>query len=221
MWPCPGSCIKAWVIFIRRKWMRIRMRNKILVIYINAAFLSSCVWVTFSGVMQMLCPLWVSADLLQKPRLLKSLTCYLDKLSISLYPSLEKFEEDLLLLLNMDRLNQVGFISKPRVVSQKWTSIKVCDLVVNTDSFTLSPWLCVCGVCIPFWCHSGFLTQSIDRCPAMQWHPIQFPMVCVLCFWDWCRPTSPLPTAIMDYGWLSEIAKSYSVYSDWFFVSHC
>ncbi|XP_072569481.1 nephrocystin-4 isoform X1 [Paramormyrops kingsleyae] len=49
-----------------------------------------------------------SADLLQKPRLLKSLICYLDKLSISLYPSLEKFEEDLLLLLNMDRLNQRG-----------------------------------------------------------------------------------------------------------------
>ncbi|XP_048873237.1 nephrocystin-4 isoform X2 [Brienomyrus brachyistius] len=49
-----------------------------------------------------------SADVLQKPRLLKSLTCYLDKLSISLYPSLEKFEEDLLLLLNMDRLNQRG-----------------------------------------------------------------------------------------------------------------
>ncbi|XP_062449132.1 nephrocystin-4 isoform X3 [Rhea pennata] len=43
-------------------------------------------------------------DCFLKPRLMKSVTCYLDKLSIHLYPSLEKFEEELLELLNNDRL---------------------------------------------------------------------------------------------------------------------
>ncbi|NXG39422.1 NPHP4 protein, partial [Dromaius novaehollandiae] len=43
-------------------------------------------------------------DCFLKPRLMKSVTCYLDKLSIHLYPSLEEFEEELLDLLNSDRL---------------------------------------------------------------------------------------------------------------------
>nr|XP_013806116.1 PREDICTED: nephrocystin-4 [Apteryx mantelli mantelli] len=43
-------------------------------------------------------------DCFLKPRLMKPVTCYLDKLSIHLYPSLEKFEEELLDLLNDDRL---------------------------------------------------------------------------------------------------------------------
>ncbi|XP_074874264.1 nephrocystin-4 isoform X2 [Carettochelys insculpta] len=43
-------------------------------------------------------------DFLRKPHLMKSVTWYLDKLSINLYPSLEKFEEELLDLLNSDRL---------------------------------------------------------------------------------------------------------------------
>ncbi|KAJ8386877.1 hypothetical protein AAFF_G00165780 [Aldrovandia affinis] len=47
-----------------------------------------------------------TADSLRKPRLLKSFTCYLDKLSLTLYPSLEKFEEELLQLLNADHLNR-------------------------------------------------------------------------------------------------------------------
>ncbi|KAK1159555.1 nephrocystin-4 isoform X1 [Acipenser oxyrinchus oxyrinchus] len=45
-------------------------------------------------------------DCLQKPRLFKTITCYLDKVSLSLYPSLERFEEELLELLNTDRLNR-------------------------------------------------------------------------------------------------------------------
>uniref|UniRef100_A0A8D0CLF8 Nephrocystin 4 n=1 Tax=Scleropages formosus TaxID=113540 RepID=A0A8D0CLF8_SCLFO len=47
----------------------------------------------------------ITADALRKPRLLKTFTCSLDKLSIVLHPSLEKFEEELLQLLNSDRLN--------------------------------------------------------------------------------------------------------------------
>ncbi|KAL4646096.1 nephrocystin-4 isoform X2 [Arapaima gigas] len=48
----------------------------------------------------------ITADALRKPRLLKSFTCHLDKLSVVLHPSLEKFEEQLLQLLNADRLSQ-------------------------------------------------------------------------------------------------------------------
>uniref|UniRef100_A0A674KDK2 Nephrocystin 4 n=1 Tax=Terrapene triunguis TaxID=2587831 RepID=A0A674KDK2_9SAUR len=43
-------------------------------------------------------------DFFRKPHLMKSVTWYLDKLSINLYPSLEKFEEELLDLLNSERL---------------------------------------------------------------------------------------------------------------------
>ncbi|XP_035200703.1 nephrocystin-4 [Oxyura jamaicensis] len=49
-----------------------------------------------------------TSDCFLKPRLMKSVTCYLDKLSIRLYPSLEKFEEELLELLNSDRLLKVS-----------------------------------------------------------------------------------------------------------------
>ncbi|XP_066493528.1 nephrocystin-4 [Tiliqua scincoides] len=44
-------------------------------------------------------------DFLQKPRLMKTITWYLEKLSIHLYPSLEKFEEELLDLLRNDQDN--------------------------------------------------------------------------------------------------------------------
>ncbi|XP_075762563.1 nephrocystin-4 isoform X2 [Pelodiscus sinensis] len=43
-------------------------------------------------------------DFFRKPHLMKSVTWHVDKLSIHLYPSLEKFEEELLDSLNCDRL---------------------------------------------------------------------------------------------------------------------
>ncbi|MGH0143729.1 UNVERIFIED_CONTAM: hypothetical protein FKN15_000794, partial [Acipenser sinensis] len=54
----------------------------------------------------LLVSLLIVVDCLQKPRLFKTVTCYLDKVSLSLYPSLERFEEELLELLNTDRLNR-------------------------------------------------------------------------------------------------------------------
>ncbi|XP_075577688.1 nephrocystin-4 [Pelecanus crispus] len=45
-----------------------------------------------------------ASDCLQKPRPMKPVTCYLERLSVWLYPSLEEFEEELLDLLNSDRL---------------------------------------------------------------------------------------------------------------------
>ncbi|KAM9217675.1 LOW QUALITY PROTEIN: nephrocystin-4 [Leptosomus discolor] len=47
-------------------------------------------------------------DCLQKPRLMKPVTCYLERLSVRLYPSVEEFEEELLELLNSDRLLQAN-----------------------------------------------------------------------------------------------------------------
>ncbi|XP_057895445.1 nephrocystin-4 isoform X2 [Melospiza georgiana] len=49
-----------------------------------------------------------TSDCLQKPRLMKTVTCYLERLFIQLYPSLEEFEEELLDLLNSDRLLQAN-----------------------------------------------------------------------------------------------------------------
>ncbi|XP_031987671.1 nephrocystin-4 [Corvus moneduloides] len=49
-----------------------------------------------------------TGDCLQKPRLMKTVTCYLERLFIRLYPSLEEFEEELLDLLNSDRLLQAN-----------------------------------------------------------------------------------------------------------------
>ncbi|XP_075046122.1 nephrocystin-4 isoform X2 [Mixophyes fleayi] len=45
-----------------------------------------------------------TGDALRKPHLQKTITCYLDKLYLLPYPSLEKFEEELIGLVNNDRL---------------------------------------------------------------------------------------------------------------------
>ncbi|XP_055438430.1 nephrocystin-4 [Bubalus kerabau] len=49
-----------------------------------------------------------SGDALRKPRLQKPLTCYLDDLFFTLYPSLEKFEEELLDLVISDCFREAG-----------------------------------------------------------------------------------------------------------------
>ncbi|KAM4652363.1 nephrocystin-4 [Discoglossus pictus] len=51
-----------------------------------------------------------SGDALRKPQLKKTVMCYLDKLSLFLYPSLEKFEEELIGLVNSDRLPKDTFL---------------------------------------------------------------------------------------------------------------
>ncbi|XP_059997602.1 nephrocystin-4 isoform X3 [Lagenorhynchus albirostris] len=49
-----------------------------------------------------------SGDTLRKPRLQKSLTWYLDNLFFTMYPSLEKFEEELLELVISDHFREAG-----------------------------------------------------------------------------------------------------------------
>ncbi|XP_063173782.1 nephrocystin-4 [Candoia aspera] len=46
-------------------------------------------------------------DFSQKPRLMKTLTWYLEKLAVHLYPSLEKFEEELLSLVTSEQGNSI------------------------------------------------------------------------------------------------------------------
>eukprot|EP00061_Rhincodon_typus_P011669 g36864.t1 len=54
--------------------------------------------------MQCVVQMQESSNVLKKPSLMKTVTCNLDKLSLQLYPTLEKFEEELVELLNADRL---------------------------------------------------------------------------------------------------------------------
>ncbi|XP_075028274.1 nephrocystin-4 isoform X1 [Calonectris borealis] len=65
-----------------------------------------------------------AGDCLQKPRLMKPVTCYLERLSVQLYPSLEEFEEELLDLLNSDRLLKGGKLNHP--VPPRCPSWKTC-----------------------------------------------------------------------------------------------
>lgn len=52
-------------------------------------------------------PLFFPGDGLRKPRFQKPATWHLDDLFFTLYPSLEKFEEELLELLISDRFREV------------------------------------------------------------------------------------------------------------------
>ncbi|KAM9033387.1 nephrocystin-4 isoform 1-T2 [Sarcophilus harrisii] len=56
-------------------------------------------------------------DALRKPRLQKSATWYLDNLLFNLYPSLEKFEEELLELLGHDRLREDGGLLEGKAIT--------------------------------------------------------------------------------------------------------
>ncbi|XP_045714719.1 nephrocystin-4 isoform X1 [Phyllostomus hastatus] len=49
-----------------------------------------------------------TGDALRKPRLQRSVTWYLDEVFVTLYPSLEKFEEELLALLTSDHVREGG-----------------------------------------------------------------------------------------------------------------
>ncbi|XP_044134304.1 nephrocystin-4 isoform X2 [Bufo gargarizans] len=60
-----------------------------------------------------------TGDALRKPHLQKTITWYLDRLYLLLYPSLEKFEEELLALINNDRFLKGHSIDGTAVVIQE------------------------------------------------------------------------------------------------------
>lgn len=59
-------------------------------------------------------PLPIPGDALRKPRLQKPTTWHLDDLFFTLYPSLEKFEEELVQLLIRDHFREVSRVSPCR-----------------------------------------------------------------------------------------------------------
>ncbi|XP_038677694.1 nephrocystin-4 isoform X3 [Scyliorhinus canicula] len=66
------------------------------------------------------------SNVLKKPTLMKTITCYLDKLSLHLYPTLEKFEKELVELLNADRLLKKGQVSDGSTVVIQERRLHVC-----------------------------------------------------------------------------------------------
>lgn len=55
-------------------------------------------------------PLPIPGDALRKPRFQKPTTLHLDDLFFTLYPSLEKFEEELVQLLISDHFREVSHV---------------------------------------------------------------------------------------------------------------
>ncbi|XP_078095293.1 nephrocystin-4 [Mustelus asterias] len=71
-------------------------------------------------------PSKTTSNILKKPNLMKTITCYLDKLSLQLYPTLEKFEEELVELLNADRLLKNDQVSDGNTVVIQERRLHVC-----------------------------------------------------------------------------------------------
>ncbi|XP_067873614.1 nephrocystin-4 isoform X2 [Heterodontus francisci] len=67
-----------------------------------------------------------TSNALKKPNLMKTITCSLDKLSLQLYPTLEKFEEELVELLNVDRLLKNDQVADGSTVVVQERRLHVC-----------------------------------------------------------------------------------------------
>lgn len=93
-------------------------------------------------------PLTVSGDALRKPRLQKSVTWDLDDLFFTLYPSLEKFEEELLELLVSDRFREV------------LSSIGELHLISRDAGRAGQRWGCCRPLMPPGWTAQPLMTRS-------------------------------------------------------------
>ena len=71
----------------------------------------------------------VGGDQLKKPKLLKTMNCYIDKLSVTLPPGLDKFEEELCKQLNEDRINRENKVADGRTVSVVDRKMQVCRIL--------------------------------------------------------------------------------------------
>ena len=68
--------------------------------------------------LQMILYLYMTGkNVLDKPRSLRSLPCYIEKISVSLNPSIEKFEEELCKQLNEDRMNREDRVADGSTIS--------------------------------------------------------------------------------------------------------
>ncbi|CAH1775289.1 unnamed protein product [Owenia fusiformis] len=57
------------------------------------------------------------SDNLRKPKLLKTLQCHIDQVSLNMLPQLDKFEEELCKLLNEDRINRENKVADGTIVA--------------------------------------------------------------------------------------------------------
>ncbi|NWY00511.1 NPHP4 protein, partial [Nothoprocta ornata] len=80
-------------------------------------------------------------DCFLAPRLMKPITCFLDKVAVHLYPSLEEFEEELLDLLNSDRLLKASAAPDGRAVAIEERRLRVG--VHNGLAFVAAPQVAV------------------------------------------------------------------------------
>ena len=72
----------------------------------------------------------ISEDCFKRPRLLKSMKAFLDNVSVTLYPNIEKFEDELLSLLNEDRLNRDNTVADGSCVTISERRLMVCTIYV-------------------------------------------------------------------------------------------
>ena len=62
---------------------------------------------------------------MDKPRLVKSIPCHIDKISVALNPSIEKFEEELCRQLNEDRINRENKVADGTTISVQERRLQV------------------------------------------------------------------------------------------------
>ena len=99
-------------------------------------------------------PIWIMCDLhldskwlslfltgknvLDKPRLLRPLPCYIEKISVNLNPSIDKFEEELCKQVNEDRINREQRVADGSTISIQERRLQVypltCALIFNIVS---------------------------------------------------------------------------------------
>jgi nephrocystin-4 len=60
---------------------------------------------------------FVAVDTFRRPKVQRTVPCYIDKLSILLQPSVEEFEDELCKLLNEDRMNRDNKVADGTSVS--------------------------------------------------------------------------------------------------------
>lgn len=61
--------------------------------------------------------LLLTEDCFRRPKLLKPMKAFLDNVTVTLYPNIEKFEDELVALLNEDRVNRDNTVADGSSVS--------------------------------------------------------------------------------------------------------
>ena len=84
------------------------------------------------------CFVLTGKNALEKPRLLRPLPCYIEKISVGLNPSIDKFEEELCKQVNEDRMNREQKVADGSTITIQERRLQVMRPFVNLylNSFT-------------------------------------------------------------------------------------